>query len=256
MQNEGFRFSYEYAGLSDIGQKRKNNEDRLILYPERNFFAVSDGMGGLRFGETAAIYVSESMPGMIDLCAKECAGKPEPETAAEQMRTAVRMLSDALYRKGNTPRRFDYGATLAGVWLYGDKAVFVDLGDSRGYLFPASTEALVQVTQDMNIGGMLVRLGKMTPEEVRNSPAGSRLTAFVGMEEPATPETFIETVNPGDAILLCSDGLFGATPDSEIIGILQSGKTPEEICKALIDAANSHGGRDNISAVYIRIGGA
>ena len=104
-----------------------------------------------------------------------------------------------------------------------------------------------------NIAGMLVRMGEMTREEAKNSPAGNRLTAFVGMEEPATPETFIETVHPGDVILLCSDGLFGITPETEIIEILQSGKTPEEICKALIDAANAHGGRDNISAVYIRI---
>ena len=253
MRNDNFKYTYEFAGLSDIGKKRKNNEDRLILHPDQDFFAVSDGMGGLRCGETAAIYVSESLPGMIDLCAKECAGKPEPETAAKQVQTAVQMLSDALYRKGNSPRRFDYGATIAGVWLYGDKAVFVDLGDSRGYLFPASTEALIQVTQDMNVAGMLVRLGQMTKEEARNSPAGSRLTAFVGMEEPATPETFIETVHPGDVILLCSDGLFGVTPETEIIEILQSGKTPEEICKALIDAANSHGGRDNISVIYIKI---
>ena len=250
MKNELFDHAYQYAGLTDIGQKRQSNQDRVILCPQDGFFAVSDGMGGLRLGGEAAEYVAGSMPPLLDLCVKECKSDTSPEEAAALLSTMAQMLSDQLYRQGNN-RRFDYGATLAGAWLYRDKAIFLGLGDSRGYL--VRDGKLNQVTLDMNVAGLMVKNGQMTPEEAAHSPASSRLTAFVGMEAPATPETYIIDVRPGDALLLCSDGLYGVAPEQEIVSALASGKAPEDICRDLIDSANRHGGRDNISAVYVKI---
>ena len=168
------------------------------------------------------------------------------------LEASVRMLSDALYDKGNSAKRFDYGATLAGIWLFGDEAIYVGLGDSRGYLF--RRDKLTQVSEDMNIAGIMIRNGIMTPEEAADSPASSHLTAFVGMEAPAEPATWLVKVQPGDLLLLCSDGLHGMVPEKDITEILKSDEPLEAVCKKLIDSANAHGGRDNISAVVIKIG--
>ena len=254
MNIAGFIYPIEAAGITDVGKLRSANQDRIILDSEHGFFGVSDGMGGLRRGADASAYVSESLPQLIGICLKEAAPTDSAETMAERLRQAVAMLSDQLYASGNAPGRFDYGATLAGVWLYRDQAIFVGLGDSRGYLLPAGMDALEQVTQDMNVAGILVRNGQMTKEEAAHSPASSQLTAFVGMEAPATPEVFLRPVHPGDFLLLCSDGLHGMVPEEEITAILRAKRGAQAACQALIDAANAHGGRDNISAVLIRVG--
>lgn len=253
MKKVNFDHPYQAAGAVDQGRMRRENQDRIILDREHGFFAVSDGMGGLRCGGEASTYVRDSLPELLEICIRECQEDTSALDAAEHLSLIVRMLSDELYRKGNTGRRFDYGATLAGVWMYRDQAIYVGLGDSRGYLLPKDADALTQVTEDMNVAGILVRNGQMTKEEAAASPASCQLTAFVGMEAPATPETYLRAVQPGDTLLLCSDGLHGMVPEAEIVSILRENADPDTCCKALIDAANRHGGRDNISAVVIRV---
>ena len=248
-----FSFAFEYAGASDTGRMRKENQDRIVLDETHGFFAVSDGMGGLRCGADAASYVCASIPRLLTICAEEGA-EDEPVTdQAERLRQLVCMLSDQLYRTGNADGRFDYGATLVGVWLCQDCAAFVSLGDSRGYLLTADENELIQITQDMNIAGIMERNGQLTHSQARLSPASSQLTAFVGMAEPATPETFVRKLCPGDTLLLCSDGLHSMVPEDEISEILRADNEPQEICQALINAANAHGGRDNISCVVIKV---
>ena len=249
-----FEMEFEFAGLTDTGKKRKENQDRIILDAKDGFFAVSDGMGGLRRGGDAAEYVCMSMPGLMGILTEECGAGTAPEEAAERLKQTAGVLSDTLFRKGNSPTRFDYGATLAGVWLYGDRAVFICLGDSRGYRLRKDETELKQLTEDMNIAGIMVRNGLMTKSEGARSPSSSRLTAFVGMEEPATPESDIREIRPGDMMLLCSDGLYGMVPEAEILEEMRAGNDLEEICHRLIDRANRYGGRDNISAVIICIG--
>ncbi len=254
MSGSAFSLTYTFAGLCDIGKLRDTNQDRIILHPDQNFFGVSDGMGGLLYGENSAIYVSSSMPKLVDISAEKLTENTTPEEAAEMLRYDAQMLSDALFNKGNSTKRFDYGATLAGVWLLRDQAIFVGLGDSRGYLLRG--KELTQISEDMNIAGLLVRNEKMTREEAAESPASSRLYAFVGMEAPAEPMTWITPVFPGDKILMCSDGLYGMVPEKEITKLLLADDPLDKICKKLIDSAKKHGGKDNISAVIVKIGDA
>ena len=252
MKAKLFEFEYEAAGLVDIGKCRTSNQDEVVLAPEHGLFAVSDGMGGLDDGGAASQYVRNAFP-LVAETGISSMKEADPDLAAGILGEFVQLISDRLFGQGNTPTHFYFGATLAGVLLHGNKAVFVCLGDSRGYLLPKYKKLPVQITEDMNVAGYLVKLGKMTKEQARESPASSKLTAFVGMPAPATPETFIVEVKPGDRILLCSDGLYGMVPEREIARLLRSGREPEKVCRNLIDAANAHGGRDNISAVYIQI---
>lgn len=249
-----FDYTIRFAGLADIGRRRKENQDQVVLAPGQSFFAVSDGMGGLEKGGVSSIWVRDAMPLLLGTYQKELEKTKNPQAAADHLKHCVTALSDQLFSQGNRRDWYRYGATLAGVLLVGKKAVFVWLGDSRGYLLPKYHRNPDQMTEDMNIAGLLVKAGEMTKEEAAGSPASSRLTAFVGMEPPAAPEVSVVEVKPGDRILLCSDGLYGMVEEREIARILRSSRNPEKVCRRLIQRANENGGRDNISAVYIKIG--
>lgn len=249
-----FEYPVRYGALTDIGRKRKTSQDEVILAPEAGFFGVSDGMGGLSEGGASSVYVKKAMPLLLrSLAVQWKCRKPDAGSVAADLRNTVQMLSDRLFAQGNTESYFRFGATIAGVLLYGDRAVFVCLGDSRGYLLRRYRRLPQQITEDMNTAGLLVRAGEMSREEALNNPGSSRLYAFVGMAAPAAPEIFIEEVHPGDRILLCSDGLYGMIPEREISRLMRSSKSPAAICRRLIDTANNNGGRDNIAAVYIKI---
>ena len=131
---ESFDYSFRAAGLKDIGRHRESNQDEVMLCPDIGFFAVSDGMGGLSGGAVASGFVEKSMPMLMAISAREFAEHRSIENAALAFADTVRMMSDNLFEAGNAEQRFTYGATFSGVWLLANKAVFVNLGDSRGYL--------------------------------------------------------------------------------------------------------------------------
>ncbi len=248
-----FDYSFRAAGQKDIGKMRESNQDEVVLCPEIGFFAVTDGMGGLSGGALASEFVNQSMTELMKIGAKEFSEHHSVERAAMAFRDTVRMMSDNLFEAGNTDKRFTYGATFSGVWFLGNKAVFVNLGDSRGYLLSRYKKHPSQITEDHNLAWILVQQGEITREEAKEHPSSARLTAFVGMKPPAEPQAFTVEVLPGDRILLCSDGLYGMVEEQDVVRILRSSRSPERVCRRLIDKANENGGRDNISAVYVRI---
>lgn len=250
---EGFDYPFRYAGQKDIGRKRESNQDEVVLCPNIGFFAVSDGMGGLSGGALASEFVGKSMTELMAISAKEFVEHKSIERASAAFLDTVRMMSDNLFAAGNTEKRFTYGATFSGVWLLGNRAIFVNLGDSRGYLLSRYKKQPSQITEDQNLAGIMYREGMITREEAKEHPASSRLTAFVGMKPPAEPQAFTAEIHPGDRILLCSDGLYGMLEEREIARLMRASKNPWRVCQRLIDTANENGGRDNISAVYIRI---
>lgn len=252
-QSAHFAFSFCAAGQTDIGRLRKSNQDGIALNPELGFFAISDGMGGVKNGALASRFVCESMPEMVRICLGEYAVHRDAAKFAAAIRDSAQLISDNLYRSGNSEKLIQYGATLVGVALLENQAILIGLGDSRGYLLPKYGKELRQLTEDHTIAALLVQNGDLSPDQAKDHPATARLTAFVGMQPPATPDLFPVNVRPGDRILLCSDGLYGQLGDREIARILRSSRSPARVCQRLVDQANANGGRDNISAVYIRI---
>ena len=254
MHTELFDYEFNAAGALDIGKKRESNEDHVITCPGLGFFAVTDGLGGLAHGGKTSEIISEVMPEIAEGIAEEFDGmKAGPEQYGAALTDRVRQVSDNIFDTVNTAS-IDFGATLSCVWLIDEAAVYVNLGDSRGYLLPRYGRTLKQVTFDHNLAGELIMLGEFTKEEMRGHPASSRLTQFMGMPAPARPDLFIETVKPGDRILLCSDGLCGMLTDHEILGLIRAGRQPETTAGSLIESANRAGGYDNISVVCITVG--
>lgn len=246
-----FSYCFRYAGMRDIGRQRSTNQDEVILCPELGIFAVSDGMGGLAEGAKAADYVAKAVPAVMRFAVSDAETAEDAGRAFAEM---LRMLSDELFETANSPGQISFGATCCGVWLYQDKAVFVNLGDSRAYILRKSKRKLTPVTEDHNVAAMLIKSGELSPEAAKDHPSSSKLTRFVGMPAPALPDYFVCDVAPGDRLLVGSDGLYGMIDETEMARIMRSSKSPQRVCSRLVDVANRNGGRDNISAVYVAIG--
>jgi len=250
MKRAFYNGSYRYATALDIGLRRESNQDELVLAPDIGFFGVSDGMGGLSMGELASRYVKDAFPLLLRDALGTAASLSVSE-AERLLREGAVCLSDRLYREVNAKGTV-MGATLCCVWLVEDKAVFVSLGDSRGYVLRRREKLPTQITEDMNLAGLLLREGAISPEEARKHPGKSQLTAYVGMPSPATPEVYVCDLRRGDSILLCSDGLYGMTEERQLAKLMRSSRNPQAVCGRLVRAAKAGGGRDNISAVYLR----
>ncbi|MDR2569889.1 MAG: protein phosphatase 2C domain-containing protein [Oscillospiraceae bacterium] len=254
MSNNLFMYPFRYATGVDIGKKRTSNQDEIICCPEYNFFAVSDGMGGMYGGAETSAMIAKTLPLFIREAYKELKMSPSPEFATQLLNDQLCLISDNIYETLNRAgSKHTHGATLCGVWLVGNHAVFINLGDSRGYLLGYYKRHISQITKDHNIAATLVANGDLTSEEARYHSSSASLTRFVGMEKPAAPEVFILKVGAGDRLLLCSDGLSGMVEDNRITNLLRSSKSPNRVIHRLIDEANHVGGRDNISVIYIKL---
>jgi len=248
-RNDVFAYSYYCDSLADIGKCRSSNEDEVIELPDESFFAVSDGMGGLADGgDTSKMIKEHLLPQMMKNALLDLKEDPTIEHAVSILTEKVRSLNDIVHELGNDYGEGRFGATLSGVWLVGECALFVNIGDSRGYLYERGE--LCRVTKDHNVAAHLVERGELTGEDARAHPSSSRLLRYIGMPPPAIPDIFIKKVRPGGAIMLCSDGMYGMLEDSEISEIISEGGC---IVNKLVGAANENGGKDNISAVYITI---
>lgn len=249
---DGFDFHFTEGARKDIGKKRSTDQDEVIVCPEYGFFAVCDGMGGLSGGGDTSQMVASVLPGIIGHASRELHKSPSPNSVAEILKSYVQMISNNIYETVNR-HGVAFGSTLCGVWLTGRNAVFVNIGDSRGYILPRYRRHLRQVTRDHNVAAYLVEQGELTKSQAVNHSSSSRLTQFLGMPSPALPDTFVEKIHSGDRILLCSDGLYGMVHEPQIKRIMRSSKSADRVCKHLVSAANEAGGRDNISTVYLKI---
>ena len=251
MKHTYFTGDYCYASALDIGSVRSSNQDALILEPTMDLFGVSDGMGGLLHGELASRFVRQALPLLLQDGTRNLSENLSAESAAALLREAVCCLSDRLFEEFNAGDAV-MGATVCAVWLVENKALFVSLGDSRAYILRDGDMEPEQVTEDMNLAGLLYRQGVITKEEARHHPGSSRLTAFAGMQKPAAPQVFLREIRKGDDILLCSDGLYSMVEDRQLAEIMRSSPEPRTACSRMVRAANENGGRDNISAVLLR----
>jgi serine/threonine protein phosphatase PrpC len=253
MKGGFFRFSFSAASGLDIGRKRDSNQDTVIFCPELFFFGVSDGMGGMPKGGETSERIAEDLPEIITKLGENNGGKTlNVKTLGRAFKSEIISCSNRLFQEYNAGAGYQGGATFCGVILADSSAVFVNLGDSRAYILKQG-DMLRQVTEDHNLAAEFVRSGILTKEQAKDHYSSSRLVRFIGMETPAKPDCFIEDLIPGDIILLCSDGLYGMLEDNKIGALLGSSSNPDTVCGRLINAANEAGGRDNISAVYIRI---
>ncbi|WP_299132508.1 protein phosphatase 2C domain-containing protein [uncultured Amaricoccus sp.] len=235
----------EGAGLTHAGRVRDANEDAILTDPSGALWAVADGMGGYGHGEIAADIV-------IDTLSRLPHGAPPAllVTALEAANAEVRRrAADGLGRMG---------ATVVAAMVAAEAATIAWVGDSRAYRL--SGGRLGRLTHDHSVVQELIDRGQLDPAAAEADPRSHIVTRAIGADERLEVALTATPLTPGDALLLCSDGLSKCVPEAEIATILGaiSGAeaAPAEICAALVEAALHRGAPDNVSVIVVRASGA
>lgn len=231
---------------TDIGKKRQVNQDYVYtierkIGPLPNLFIVADGMGGHKSGDFASRYTVEILCNEVLHSHEE-----DPETL---LRTAIETANRKVIEAASKSEElYGMGTTVVAATIVGDKAYFANVGDSRLYLI---NRRIKQLTNDHSLVEEMVRLGGIKPEEARYHPDKNIITRAVGADKEVQVDTYGYTLEPGDIILMCTDGLSNMVDDDAIHSIVRSGRDPVEKIEELIRIANENGGRDNIGIVLI-----
>jgi len=247
-----------FGAATDAGLVRSRNEDRYIADAELGLFAVVDGMGGHTGGELASATVAEAMTAFIRDTAGDSSDRtwpsgldPRLSLLANRLQIAIRSANRTLANRAKTNAALDgSGATLAAALIDKNELVVSNVGDCRVYLL--RNGELIQITRDHSVVAEQLALGLIDSETARTHPLRHVVTRAVS-GQAAMPVDIVELqMQPGDRLVLCSDGIHGVLSDEEIIAIVGStDRNPDEACRATIDAANARGGPDNATTVVV-----
>jgi protein phosphatase len=230
----------EAVARTDTGRQRRGNEDSS--FARAPLFVVADGMGGAQAGEVASQLA-------VDVFGE---GLPAEGSAEERLATRVREANRRIHELSRSEAEHaGMGTTLTAALLEDAALAVAHVGDSRAYLFRDGV--LQRLTRDHSLVGELVEQGKLTEEQAEEHPQRSIITRALGPEPEVQVDTWSYPVQPGDVLLLCSDGLTSMIGEAVITRILAEAPGLGSAADELIDAANEAGGRDNITAVLFRV---
>lgn len=228
-----------WGARSDVGLVRGHNEDSYLL--RAPLFVVCDGMGGHAAGEVASSIAVEAV------------GANMPEVADDTLlgaavEAANQAVIDAGERGEGSP---GMGCTASAVYIEGSQMAVAHVGDSRVYLL--RNGALVRVTHDHSFVEELVDAGQITADEARVHPSRSVVTRALGSDPDMYADHFTLEVQNGDRIIICSDGLSGMVPDSELEALAISSALPQAAADNLVSAALLAGGADNVTVIVVDV---
>ena len=227
-----------------MGRVRTVNQDLPLVRPA--LYAVADGMGGHVGGEVAARVAVETLDRAF-----------ERVPTVDGLREAFSEANAAVWHESQSNRDLrGMGTTLTAMALVGgpegsDVLALANVGDSRAYVF--SGGEIIQVTDDHSLAEERMRHGEMTEEEAAVHPQRHILTRALGVAAEVEIDMWELEVRTGDRVLLCSDGLTNEVGTEEMAAILGEVDDPGEAAQRLVDAANGHGGADNITVVVVDV---
>ena len=232
--------------ITDIGRKRQLNQDFIYLSETPignlpNVFIVADGMGGHNAGDYAS------------RCAVEIV---VDEIGASFEKNPVRILGGAIEKANSVIRQkaqenmafSGMGTTMVAATCLGRYLEVANVGDSRLYVVH---DKIVQITQDHSLVEEMVRMGGIDRESARNHPDKNIITRAIGAQDYVEADFFSVELQPGDMVLLCSDGLTNMMDDEAIYRILTENGSLKDRVEKLVETANRNGGKDNISVIVI-----
>jgi protein phosphatase len=231
-------------GLSHRGCIRSRNEDAYLVARHLGLFAVSDGMGGAAAGEVASRMAVEELGAAFEETDIASAAAPPP------FATVVARANAHIYATAQADStRHGMGATLTALHLVPGGAALIHVGDSRAYRLRRGQ--LQQLTQDHSLVAEQVRAGKMTEEEARRSPFRHIISRALGTHSEVLADEHPVGIEPGDTLLLCTDGLHGVVEDETLGEILRRTTELPRTAVDLIQASLDAGGPDNVAVVLV-----
>jgi len=263
-------------GKTDPGRVRPHNEDQFLIatlakalhvqqtslrqdqmhysHERGHLFVVADGMGGHRGGaEASALAVGVMERLLLDACKWffHLQGPEENHVQAEFCNALEQTDARVIAEARRQPQLWGMGTTLTMAYSLGRDLFVVHVGDSRGYLYRQGR--LQQITRDHTYVQELLDRGHLSPREASCHQFRHVITNVVGgTEQGVRPEIHKLTVQPGDVLLLCSDGLNEMVSDDDIAATLGAAAEPQAACERLVELANERGGKDNVTAVVVR----
>jgi protein phosphatase len=239
---------------TDRGRIRELNEDAYMLRADEGLFVVCDGMGGAPAGEVASQMAVDAMLAELRRPAAEAApsGARAYLPHTNRLAAVVRRSNEVIYNQARKdPRQAGMGTTVVGAWIRQQVVSVAHVGDSRAYLW--HDHRLEPLTRDHSLGEAHIAAGLI--EEVRRLPVEQQnvLVRVLGREPEVEVDLKEVPVQPGDYVLLCSDGLTRMVPEYVVAKAFHDCREPQRICDALIAAANGNGGADNITVVVVEV---
>jgi PPM family protein phosphatase len=260
-------------GVTDPGRVRPSNEDHFVIVelartlsvhqtsvPQAkaqysshrgHLFLVADGMGGHQAGEVASALGVVTVEGFLLNTLKRFfhLEVPEEQNVMKEFQAALLQADARIFEEASQhPEMIGMGTTLTMAFAVDWRLLVAHAGDSRCYLF--SRGDLYQLTQDHSVVAEMVRRGFLSATEASHHPSRHVVTNVLGGPEPGVQvEMHKVDLEPGDVVLLCSDGLTGMVPDARIAAILEEEPEPGRACARLVAEANAEGGKDNITVI-------
>jgi len=247
-----------YQAITDVGRKRKGNEDSLFVNPVQNLFVVADGMGGHAAGEIASKVAVDAINEFVLLT-----GGDEEITwpfgldenmsyDGNRLKTAIRYANRKVLEATKEKSEYEgMATTVAAVLVDADTANLGHVGDSRVYL--VRDGKISQLTADHSWVNEQIQSGVISADQARTHPLRNVVTRALGGKPDLQVDMKVHKIQSGDMLLLCSDGLTTMIPDEDIGRVvLESEGDVEKAAKALVATANARGGEDNITVMLLR----
>jgi protein phosphatase len=241
---------------TDVGKRRVNNEDALLVLPKGHLYAVADGVGGQNSGEIASRKAVVSLEAFLEAnptdSAENLEGKYRDNWFESYfLRCFQKINSDIIAIARLEPENAGMATTAVACYVDGLRLYAVNIGDSRAYI--VRDGEISQLTEDHSYLNKLINSGMLTKSEALQHPQKNMITRALGVDDASEPDFFSYDMQERDRVLLCTDGLHGELSDEKICEIVTDGGDMNAICKRLVKAANDHGGGDNITVICVEI---
>jgi protein phosphatase len=244
------QFTFDLALLSDVGTDRPDNEDSCGHFVENAtsaIFAVADGVGGYEGGEVASRMA-------VEATLSAYRESPPSWGTIKRLQRAVQQANIEIHNRALAiPELRMMATTLTAVAIEQGRLTVGHVGDCRLYLVRHGK--VNQMTKDHTAVAERVRMGLMSAAQARSHPERSALSRSLGRELIVSVDRITMPLTQGDRLILCSDGLYSVLEEGELERLTRDGPA-EQVCRMLIDAANSRGTADNLTIAFLRMTGA
>ena len=248
----------EIASHTDPGMVRAHNEDSIASVPDKGLVVLADGMGGYNAGEVASgmatTVLTTELRQLLENQAPYALDRQSGQRVALQMlQQQIAKANTAIYQASHSqPQYAGMGTTLVVTLFYDNKVMVAHIGDSR--LYRMRGDEFSQVSKDHSLLQEQIDAGMLTREQAKLSSNKNLVTRALGIDPAVEPEIHEYDTRPADIYLLCSDGLSDMVRDEDTGMTLQAlGANLNLAAQQLVQMANDNGGRDNISAILIKI---